>query len=415
MQKTFKLSTLAALLLCSSLAFAQQYQDEASHTGDNVNNGDSSVSQDMDNSRTEANQQGVASNSNASGNHLGNDVDVRAPIDQNVASNISGGNVTGGNTNGTINGGSDDAVSNSMGNRTDIGDLSNRSGDVSSANTNLVGSASQSGAASNASNGDQTTMVGNANQVGNTNTVGNASSNTGTNTGLNSSVNDVRGTNTSNVGNTSANTGTNTSANSNRGGDQSLRGGDQTSVQGQAQNASTKSGVSKSGNSQTAVDASDRSTNTYTSRTTVWAPVVHGPAAAPLAAANLVVVPGKCGPRVNIIKTDVTGKRFGVWGGQDDVAQGLNYDMESATDASGNPEPFKRVGDYLLGHEVVIQSAVVGTSSGGSFSLGGYGKNGEGAQGGGAASGGLQQIVSKILVRDCIMAVEKMSEAAAAQ
>lgn len=133
----------------------------------------------------------------------------------------------------------------------------------------------------------------------------------------------------------------------------------------------------------------------------VWAPVVHGAGAPALAAANLVVVPGQCGPRVRVVKTAVVGKRFGIWGGQSDVEQGADAELQS------DAVPFIEVMGYMMGHQVTQYTAVIGTSSGASFSLGGFGKDGQAAQGGAAASGQLQQIVAKVQVLDCVFAQPK--------
>lgn len=177
-----------------------------------------------------------------------------------------------------------------------------------------------------------------------------------------------------------------------------LRGGDQVTSAGNGAGSGNRT------DNTTRVDASDRSSTSYEAKTTVWAPVVHGAAAAALAAANLVMLPGVCGPRVWVERVPVVGKRFGVWGGQSDVEQG--YDDMIRPEA----EPFVQRGAYLIGHQVTQFTAVVGTSSAGSFSLGGYGKNGDGAQGGGAASGQLQQIIAKVQVRECVMAAPQRIE-----
>lgn len=145
------------------------------------------------------------------------------------------------------------------------------------------------------------------------------------------------------------------------------------------------------------------SANTNTNNvgsTTVWAPVIHGQTAAPLAGASLVVMPMSCGPRVRVVREPVIGKRFGIWGGQSDVEQGYTEYVVS------EDEPFRRHGSQLFGHEVMQYTAVLGTSTSGSFSLGGAGRHGDAAQGGGAAGGQMQQMVSHFTVRDCVMAVE---------
>lgn len=131
---------------------------------------------------------------------------------------------------------------------------------------------------------------------------------------------------------------------------------------------------------------------------TAWAPIIHGPAAPALAAGNMVMAPTICGPRVNIIRTQVEGVRFGVWGGQQAVNQGYDEVLAPAENL------FIQSGAYLIGHSVTSYTVALGTSSAGSFSVGGFSNNGGGAQGGGATSGAMQQIVQRHTVRECVMA-----------
>jgi hypothetical protein len=214
-----------------------------------------------------------------------------------------------------------------------------------------------------------------------------------------SSSNSQGGTGGSSSSQTGASTSSaQTGASTSNGGSSSSQTGASTS-QGGASGGNTM-GLAGSGNSTTTVDAADRSTTNYSSRAVTWAPVIHGPAAPALAAANVVVVPGVCGPRVVIARQAIEGVRFGVWGGQTSVQQG--YD-EVAQEAD---QPFLQQGPYLMGHIVVTYTAVVGTSSGGSLSVGGFGRSGDGAQGGGSTSGAMQQVVQRVTARACIFAQE---------
>lgn len=106
------------------------------------------------------------------------------------------------------------------------------------------------------------------------------------------------------------------------------------------------------------------------------------------------------------MRRDVTGVRFGVWGGQSEVLQGYDEVVAPAGVA------FIQNGPYLIGHKVTTYTATLGTSSAGSLSIGGFGKSGEGAQGGGATSGSLQQMVQRHTVRECIMANEVVAPVA---
>ena len=173
-------------------------------------------------------------------------------------------------------------------------------------------------------------------------------------------------------------------------------GGNQRQSQGQ----NVRTGGNKTNVTVSGAGGNGSGGDAFYSKTTVWAPVVHGPAAAPLAGANIVMNPRPCGPRVDIVSAPVVGKRFGVLGGVRDVEQG---DTESFVPAE---EPFLRRGNMLFGHEVVEYVTVVGTSAAGSFSIAGYGTDGNGAQGGASGGGALQQMVVKVSVRECVMSVD---------
>lgn len=260
------------------------------------------------------------------------------------------------------------------------------------------------------------TTTGTINPVISPNTSSRADGNTSANNNQSSATTGASTSSTGPVASTNANTaqggsssGTNLSANRNTNsggaGGSALAGGGAggqggaSSAQGGTSGASAQGGAGAAGNSTTRVDASDRSTTNYTSRATVLPPTVHGAAAPPLAVGHMAAVSTPCGPRVGIVRRDIVGKRFGVWGGQDDVLQGQDEITAPAA------QPFVVVDGYLLGHIVTTYTATVGTSSAGSFSVGGYGKSGEGAQGGGAASGQLQQIVQRVVVTECLMPV----------
>lgn len=134
------------------------------------------------------------------------------------------------------------------------------------------------------------------------------------------------------------------------------------------------------------------------SNAVAWAPVIPGAPASPLAAANLAIVPGVCGPRVEVERRVIVGKRFGPFGGQYDVEQGYEDVV------TPSPNRFVEADGYLWGHKVTRFATVLGTSSAQSFSVGGYGTNSNGGQGGASASGQLQQIVKQADVEECVYA-----------
>jgi len=138
-----------------------------------------------------------------------------------------------------------------------------------------------------------------------------------------------------------------------------------------------------------------------------WAPVIHGPAAPALASANLVVVPGVCGPRVRVITSQVVGQHYGPAGGRYEENRGYMETLGPWLNEDGNPgNPFVWRDGFMLGHVVTQYAAVVGTSSAASFSLGGF-VDSKGLQGGAAGSGAAQQLVKSIQVADCIYAMPK--------
>lgn len=138
-----------------------------------------------------------------------------------------------------------------------------------------------------------------------------------------------------------------------------------------------------------------------------WAPVIHGPAAPALASANLVVVPGVCGPRVRVITTQITGQHYGPFNGRYDENRGYMETLGPWLNDDGNPgAPFVWRDGFMLGHVVTQYAAVVGTSSAASFSLGGF-VDSKGLQGGAAGSGAAQQLVKSIQVSDCVYAMPK--------
>lgn len=391
----------AAVVAVCSLPAAAQYAPQSNTVGANGSLdqqiiGDTTANAD----RTQSTSNQIGNSANANGAQLSNVSDTR---DQNT-NNVQGGSATGGAAHGNL---SDND------NRSSVGNTSSNSGGNNLSNG---GNTTGGNTLSNGSSSGGNTMTGGANTA-----QGGSASSTGTNLGINGQQQGI-----DRSGN-SANTNANTAAQGQGQGQGQQQANNGTNAQGQtsanrnsqATNTSAGNGAGASagagagagagsGNrtaNTTRVDASDRSstTNSYEAKTIVHAPVIHGQAAPALATAGLVMVPGQCGPRVQVIRRPVIGKRFGVWGGQSDVEQGYAEEVAPATDGNGIPVPFVQQDGYLMGHQVTQFVAVLGTSSAGSFSIGGFGKDGQGGQGGGAASGQLQQIVGKVAVIDCVM------------
>lgn len=295
-------------------------------------------------------------------------------------------------------GGAASAVGNTSDNKSNASNGNQTLGQVTNGNSS-VGPTSSSSGGNHLATGPSTATTG---PISNTNSAaggggggggaGGTASSSGTNLGIN--------------GQQQANTGTNaqgqTSANRN-----STGGNTQSTTAGNGAGASAGAGAGANNRTAntTRVDASDRSltTNTYTSKAVAWAPIIPGPVAAPLASANLVVIPGQCGPRVRVVATAVVGKQFGPFGGQYDVAQGQDTDTTMAQGADGQYEPYIVIGDDVWGQRVDRAIGAIGTSSSTNFSVGGFSSRGDAAQGGAGGSGSLQQIVARSFVTDCVI------------
>jgi len=347
--------TLAVLLALGS-AHAQPTQtigNDSTGTLQNIG--------DIDASKASSTSTQVNPSANQNGNDLGNVVDTRTQINPNINPNTTS-NALGANL--------------ALGNNSAGGAASN-----GQSNTGTVGNLTTGPSTSSATTGPST-----------------ATSN-GTNLGINGQQQGIdRSGNSANA----------------------VTGGDQRNAQGQGQQqAATANGTNTSrqntsaGNGAgagagsnnrtlTSVDAADRSTTNYSSKTTVWAPVVHGQTAAPLAAANMVIVMGSCGPLKELVAKDIVGKRFGIWGGQQDVLQGETFTAEYPVDEYKRPiRGFYQRGEVMYGERVNRAMYIIGTSTGASLSIGGFGSNGQGAQGGGSASGQLQQFGSYAWTEEC--------------
>lgn len=372
--------------------------------------GDTSASAD----RTQSTSIQQGNSANQLGNSLGNNVDTR---DQNTV-NSAGGSATGGTANGNHS---------ANDNRSSVGNTSSSSGGNNLSNggnttggNTMVGGSTGGNTLSNGSSSGGNTMTGGANtaQGG----AGGSSSSNGTNAqgqaqGIDRSGNSAN-SNANGQGQQQANNGTNaqgqTSANTNTAGGNT--GGNSRNSQATTTTAGNGAGAGAGSGNRTenrtntalAVDASDRSSTVYESRAVAWAPVIHGPAAAPLAAANLVVVPGKCGPRMMVVSKNIVGQRFKSILPDSTFDQTTSDRLVTLTDGNGNPlPPFENRGGFLMGHEVTILATTIGTSTAGSISLGIFGKSNDAAQGGSSSSGSVQQIVKEIELRECVFAMPK--------
>jgi hypothetical protein len=191
------------------------------------------------------------------------------------------------------------------------------------------------------------------------------------------------------------------------GGNATANGGRQQQQQAQQQRQSLNNTNSNQSGGGSVVIEGNQSGSGDRSSFVAWAPVIHGPAAPALASANLVVVPGVCGPRVRVITSQIVGQHYGPAGGRYEENRGYMETLGPWLDEDGNPgKPFVWRDGFMLGHVVTQYAAVVGTSSAASFSLGGF-VDSKGLQGGAAGSGAAQQLVKSIQVADCLYAMPK--------
>ncbi len=273
----------------------------------------------------------------------------------------------------------------------------------------LAGATSGSVSASNASTGPIT----------NTNTANGGQGGTG-----------IGGSSTANGGNASQGQGQGQQQSNRSNNQNSVTGGDQRNTstnniaQGQSsdnrnttssnssQNASTQSGVAGSGNSTNgiALDVSDKSSNTYIregDRTLFIPSVVPATPPSSVASANVIKETSACGPLQSVVKREIHGVFFGVFGGQDIVKQGFTEELAPYRDETGNvAEYIVRPSTYgdrkVFGHQVTQYTAVIGISGARNFAIGGGGGTSQNwGQAGTGTSSANQQMVTTIQLRLC--------------
>jgi hypothetical protein len=361
--------------------------------------------------KSSASQLGNSSNggiSAASGVNITPDMSVKPQVTQNTTSDISGTN-TGGNTSGTITGGNTDSRAQgnvtSADNRSSVGNTStgastatngnntngaNSNGDmVGGSNTNTVGVTGGAGGKGGAAHQGQTANGGAANQ-GQSN---DGSGNSKNSMALKSSNN--LGLSASNGGNTQS-TGANT-----------MQGG---AVDQKQQQRTSNDG---SGNSSTGVvlgvDASDRSTTSFTDNSrTIFIPAIIPPTpASTLATANVIKETGTCGPLQRVVEREVVGTFHGIFT-TSGVKQGFYQELAPFLDFYGRETEYKYVplldepGSFrVFGHQVTQYTTVVGVSGARNIAIGGGGGSGSWGQGGVGTSSANQQMVTTLQLRLC--------------
>jgi hypothetical protein len=409
-----------ALFACVGMASAQMNQTNqcpptaTNCTGSNQNSGDVSTTNNNGNTHSTSSMLGNSSASNASGNNINPNFDNRAQTTQN-ATNTTTGMIQGGNNSASTGPSSAIGNSSSNDNRSSVGNTSSNSGG------NVTGGNTMNGGANTATTGNNTNNLGSSSGG---NILGGASATNGPNTNTNQGGNTTStnanlaaggaggagGNATGGAGGTansaSGVAGSGNSANQNtaaQGQGQGQSSSNRTSSNSN-QNASTRSGSDNA----ISVDASDRSSNSYTDNSKVIfiPPVVPPTPPSTLSNGQIIKETTACGPLQRVVKTPVIGKDLG-WIWNSNVEQGFTYDLEPVVDGNGVPITYGRfelpdgTGYRLIGNQAIIFAAVVGTASSKNIAIGGGGSNGNWGQGGGGNSGAIQQLITNIQLKVC--------------
>jgi hypothetical protein len=200
----------------------------------------------------------------------------------------------------------------------------------------------------------------------------------------------------------------------------------QQQAQQQGQSLSSRNTASGGAGGQVVIEGNQAGSGD-SSNFTAWAPVVHGAGAAAVPTAMLAPVVRRCGPRQHLYEVDVIGQIVGPFGGLTEVKLGKRTVVEPWLNEIGEPgDPYRiediyetrveagyaihrRIGQRMIGMEIVGYASTLTTSSARSFSLGVY-SSGDGAQGGAAGSAGMQQQSQLLNAFDCEVAVRYIRE-----
>lgn len=275
---------------------------------------------------------------------------------------------------------------------------------------NRVTGTATGGAASSTGNRNDQSNFGNASSNSGGNILGNDSSNTNTAKGGSASVGnttsgDVTGTNTQSQGIKDSGNSSSSSTNANV-----------NSIEGaQSQSTTSKSGVAGSGNSAnkttTAVDASDRSSQTYVDKSQyIHVPTHQAPPASLVVPGQVAITQTQCGPLTAVQSTRVAGITMGwifnrhVDLGEDDRL--IPYrDPHTGTNELFFRRPMPDGTTAVIGHQVHFAQTVLSVSAGKNFSLAGGGS--QWGSGGAGTTSGMQRLVTKIDLIPCIYGIQR--------
>ena len=411
MKKTYLALALAAIMASNS-AYAQTTQtgnDNQSNTmGDTssvVNNGNTSSSAaQLGNSSNsiasgttispETNSQitGTISggNTNSNSSSLGNKLDNKNTSSVGNTSSNSGGNILG-QSQGLSNSGN--SASNSGGNKLGqsqgFDNSGNSTNDLANTNTNGQGQGQQQGIDSSIGNtNNNANGQGQGQQQGIDSSIGNA------NDVANSNDNSNRGTNEQGQGQDQGQGQSQGLDNTNRLGQSNDNSGN--SANDVAQGQDTETSVN--------VDAADRSS--YQHETNVDARSWYIPSVVPPTPAsvtgvgNIIHDVSTCGPLQSVIREPVQGHYFGmVSTTQFDLS--YNDTLIPFFDDNGYEQLYRNVQGRYYGHQVISDTAILGTAAARNAALGGGGNDANWGQGGMGSSSSVQAMVTHIQLRLC--------------
>ena len=165
------------------------------------------------------------------------------------------------------------------------------------------------------------------------------------------------------------------------------------------ENGSGTGAVTTTNNSRTKVDA----------RSFYVGPIVPVTAPSSVAIGNIIKETTACGPLQRVVATPILGTQQGLFR-RKTVAQGVTYELAPFLGPDGQEMLYHEVQTgpgrwHMFGHQAVIFSTTVGTSSVRNLALGGGGSDGSWGQAGGGASSGSQQLVTNIQLLTCDLGV----------
>ncbi|WP_448670408.1 hypothetical protein [Pseudoxanthomonas mexicana] len=164
-----------------------------------------------------------------------------------------------------------------------------------------------------------------------------------------------------------------------------------------------------SGSGPDPVTTTNNSTTKVDARSIYVAPIVPVTAPSSVAVGNVMKETTACGPLQRVVATPILGTQQGLFR-RKTVAQGVTYELAPFVGPDGQEMLYHEVPTgpgrwHMFGHQAVIFTTTVGTSSVRNLALGGGGSDGSWGQAGGGDSSGSQQLVTNIQLVTCDLGV----------